>query len=420
MSFNFPASPTTGQTYTAGGITYVWNGTAWDVVDSSISGLVPTVDIPPPTPQNGQLWWESDAGAMFIWFDDGNSAQWVQVNGMPGKDGADGADGTNAVKTALARNHIVNPSIQISQETPFGTVNNAQGAYNADQWYNAYTGPTPGTNIQFFAQGGASAMDGVGTLAIAGTVTAYPTVAAGNYAMFSQNLEGLAIADLNWGTARAIPAVLALEVACSKIGTFGVGLRSSNADRSIVFPFTIPVADSLAYRRFTFAIPAITSGTWPKTNVSAASLSITALCGTTYQAPANGAWQSGNYLGVAGHTNLLGTSAQQMSIRGIGLYADPDATGIAPPFEVPNYGEELARCKRYYEQIGMTLVPTSSYANTSWFKASKRVSPILTLSAGNANGGTFGVMGLTPLEGVRQLVNPSVAVDITITANARM
>lgn len=45
------------------------------------SALVPTTDTPPDAPQDGQLWWESDTGDLFIWFDDGNSAQWVQVNG---------------------------------------------------------------------------------------------------------------------------------------------------------------------------------------------------------------------------------------------------------------------------------------------------------------------------------------------------
>ena len=33
MPFDFPASPTSGQTFTpSGGPTYVWNGYAWDVV----------------------------------------------------------------------------------------------------------------------------------------------------------------------------------------------------------------------------------------------------------------------------------------------------------------------------------------------------------------------------------------------------
>jgi hypothetical protein len=41
-------------------------------------------DIPPATPFHGQLWWESDTGRMFLWFDDGTSSQWVMVSGGGG------------------------------------------------------------------------------------------------------------------------------------------------------------------------------------------------------------------------------------------------------------------------------------------------------------------------------------------------
>lgn len=37
-------------------------------------------DTPPANPQHGNLWWESDTGDTFIYYDDGNSQQWVQIN----------------------------------------------------------------------------------------------------------------------------------------------------------------------------------------------------------------------------------------------------------------------------------------------------------------------------------------------------
>ena len=35
---------------------------------------------PPPEPAVGALWWESDSGQMFIWYQDINSSQWVPTN----------------------------------------------------------------------------------------------------------------------------------------------------------------------------------------------------------------------------------------------------------------------------------------------------------------------------------------------------
>ena len=39
-------------------------------------------DEPPniPTPNTGELWWESDTGDLYIYYDDGDSAQWVLTN----------------------------------------------------------------------------------------------------------------------------------------------------------------------------------------------------------------------------------------------------------------------------------------------------------------------------------------------------
>jgi len=79
MAFDFPASPTTGTLYQpAGGPTYRWNGTVWAVVAAQFQGAMPS-DAAPANPVPGQLWWESDTGALFVYYDDGNSQQWVQV-----------------------------------------------------------------------------------------------------------------------------------------------------------------------------------------------------------------------------------------------------------------------------------------------------------------------------------------------------
>lgn len=44
-------------------------------------GRIWTDDQPPPPPWiDGTLWWESSSGTLFVYYDDGNSQQWVQVN----------------------------------------------------------------------------------------------------------------------------------------------------------------------------------------------------------------------------------------------------------------------------------------------------------------------------------------------------
>lgn len=80
MPFDFPASPANGQQFTppSGSPTYTFNGTAWTMGEGVHKIFVG--DVPPVNPVPGQLWWESDSGDLYVYYYDGNSSQWVQIN----------------------------------------------------------------------------------------------------------------------------------------------------------------------------------------------------------------------------------------------------------------------------------------------------------------------------------------------------
>ena len=50
-----------------------------------------------PTPNNGELWWESDTGDLYVYYNDGDSSQWVMANsggrGLTGDKGEQGQKG---------------------------------------------------------------------------------------------------------------------------------------------------------------------------------------------------------------------------------------------------------------------------------------------------------------------------------------
>lgn len=46
-------------------------------------------DGPPQNPCPNQIWWESDSGILWLWYNDGNTTQWVQINGATSTPGAD-------------------------------------------------------------------------------------------------------------------------------------------------------------------------------------------------------------------------------------------------------------------------------------------------------------------------------------------
>lgn len=83
--FDYPASPTLDQEFTpSGGPTYKWNGYAWNKKASAGAGGGTIIADTPPTADPGTMFWESDTGALYIRYNDGNTTQWVQVNAAIG------------------------------------------------------------------------------------------------------------------------------------------------------------------------------------------------------------------------------------------------------------------------------------------------------------------------------------------------
>ena len=125
-AFNFPASPSNGDNYTLNGVTYQYDGTKWVRFSSSVGAQGAAGSTGPSGPtgaqgaqglqgaqahistsapssgvSNGDLWWDSDGGDLSIYYNDGSSAQWVDINTGPrgaqggtGPTGAQGATGS--------------------------------------------------------------------------------------------------------------------------------------------------------------------------------------------------------------------------------------------------------------------------------------------------------------------------------------
>jgi len=66
---------------TDNGHLYVWVGTQWDDAGPLGTSTTTTADIPPSNPKDGDMWWESDSGIFWVYYDDGNTSQWVQAGG---------------------------------------------------------------------------------------------------------------------------------------------------------------------------------------------------------------------------------------------------------------------------------------------------------------------------------------------------
>jgi len=107
----------------------------------------------------------------------------------------------------------------------------------------------------------------------------------------------------------------------------------------------------------------------------------------TYQTATTGAWVAGNKLTSTSSTQWAKTTGNFINITNLQLEAGDTAT----PFEHRSYGDELARCQRYFNNltygvsnsalfVGAYYNTISLYGNIS-LPTTMRVSPSLTYSA---------------------------------------
>ena len=69
--------------FVGAGVTATASGTISTITIDSSDARVRVSENPPtsPAPVNGDLWWDSDIGELFVYYVDADSAQWVETSG---------------------------------------------------------------------------------------------------------------------------------------------------------------------------------------------------------------------------------------------------------------------------------------------------------------------------------------------------
>jgi len=240
----------------------------------------------------------------------------------------------NSGQLAGMRNKIINGAMEISQRgTSFAAV--AHGTYTIDrfQWQHS------GAMVVTITQSTDVPNDTFQSSYKVDVTTADASIAAGEYALIAQYIEGYNVRDLIGQT-----FTLSFWVKSPKTGTHCVSFRNSIYNRSYVLEYTVSVANTWEYKTLTVTGGLITAGTWNWTNGVGLTVIFTLTTGSTYQTTA-GAWQTGNFLGTSNQVNCMDSTANDFFLTGVQLEVGPTAT----EFERRSIGQELALCQRYYQ-----------------------------------------------------------------------
>ena len=281
----------------------------------------------------------------------------IQVNGntdiISAADGGLTIDGTTNFSTLQVnsqnlpnagslsnRNLTINGDMRIAQR---GTAAVTTSGYPVDRWIQGFS-----TAGAVSSQQSTSVTPDDFGYSIACTVTTVDaSTDAADQWNIQQHIEGYNVEQLLFGTANAKDVTVSFWVRGSVTGTYCMTLLGSSdgstIDRSRVSEYTINTANTWEYK--TITVPGDTGGTWTTDNGRGLSVRFGLTAGSDFQ-QSTGSWGNTNAVGSANQTQLLETLNATWYVTGVQL----EVGTVATPFEHRSFGDELARCQRYYEK----------------------------------------------------------------------
>ena len=174
------------------------------------------------------------------------------------------------------------------------------------------------------------------------------SVAAGDRCDMIYRFEGQDLQQLKKGTSSAESVTLQFWVKSPKTGTHICELFDNDNSRQISKAYTVNTANTWEYKTITFE--GDTTGTLDSDANLSLQIAWWLIAGSTYSGGTlNTSWATNTSANRAvGQVNVLDDAANNFLITGVQL----EIGDVATPFEHRSYGDELARCQRYYLKLG--------------------------------------------------------------------
>jgi len=246
-----------------------------------------------------------------------------------------------------SRNLVINGAMQVSQRATQVTGSTGGGYLTCDRMYFLLSGLGTWTVDQ-----STDAPAGFSNSFKLTCTTANASPAAGAYCAATTRIEAQNLQHLNYGSSDAVPLTISFYVKSNKTGaaTFELYQDDPSTDRIFSQSYTINSANTWEYKTITFAGDA--SGLFNNDNGIGFYVNFWMNSGSTFTGgSAVTTWidldssrRNTSNLGVGGAVS------DYFAITGVQLEVGEKAT----PFEHRSFGDELARCQRYYETSGGT------------------------------------------------------------------
>lgn len=253
------------------------------------------------------------------------------------------------------RNMLYNGAMVVNQRG-FTSAASTSTGYSVDRWLYDHTSDSVVAVGQSTSAAAQPSGQGFTNSLHVRVTTADTSLAAGQYALLQQRLEGYDVQRIKKGSSNAEPVTLSFWVRSSKTGTYIIEAIDADNTRQCSKSYTIDSANTWEKKIVTF--PADTTGAFDNDNALSLYFNWWLAAGSTFSGGTlNTSWAATtNANRAVGQVNFLDTIGAQFNITGCQLEVGPNAT----EFEFRSYGDELRMCQRYYERFDYT---TAQYAN---------------------------------------------------------
>jgi len=356
MALDFPSSPNPGATYTASGVTWVWDGSKWEPSATASGPFVP-------------LSGATMAGPLLLFEDPQVALEAATKEYVDAGDIATAASITASIPAnyPLNSNRIINGDMRINQR---GVTSAAvPNAYTVDRWWIAASQAGKANWLQT----NPSSSPGFPYYLGVGSISAYTSLATDQFQIY-QAIEADMISDFQWGTPNARPVTLSFWAYSSLSGTFSGSIKQYGVNRSYPFIYTLPAA---VWTKIAITIPGDTGGSWVMSgNAGSLVLQFDFGSGANFHGPAN-VWASANYIGVAGTQSIVAVNGASFYFTGVKL----EIGSVATPFNCDSLAKRLADCQRYYQIVSAYWSGNASSGSTyyaiGWLPVTPRAAPTL-------------------------------------------
>ena len=282
------------------------------------------------------------------------------------------------------RNLIINGAMQVAQRGTSDTgVGASSNVFPCVDRMKVFAGNTAGRATVSQA---ADVHDGFANALKFECTTADTSIAADEYFGVQYVIEGQDVQQLKKGTSDAESLTLSFYVKGDASATYTVEIRDLDNDRINTQTFAV----TTSWSRISLTFIPDTTGAFDDDNAGSLQLSFWLHAGSTYTGGtfASNTWASrvqGNRVNSS-QTSFFDSTSRTFIITGVQLEVGEQTT----PFEHRSFGDELARCQRYFQIIPSNgaaytfpLVrhrsATNSYSGSSYYPVTMRTNATMTL-----------------------------------------